>query len=812
MKYIRVFLLFVFSTSLWATDPPFTQKEIKANRTDKDINIDGTLDEEAWEEAELATDFIQRSPNPGHNPSFQTIVKVLYDDEAIYIGAILKDPRPDSIFMELSERDRFANTDWFGMIIDTYRSGINGYSFAVTPAGVQSDARLQEDGRDDEEWDAVWESSTQLISDGWIAEFRIPYRALRFPKLEEQNWHINFGREIRRFREESFWNPIDPQIDQFLAQSGILSGIENIKPPLRLSAFPFVAMYAENYKDPGATPRSTWGRTISGGLDMKLGISEAFTLDMTLIPDFGQVRSDNVVLNLSPFEVRFDENRQFFTEGTEIFNKADLFYSRRIGGRPIRYGSVNDKLLEGESIVHNPRETQLINASKISGRTNKGLGIGVFNAISSHSDAIIEMENGDERAVRTNPLTNYNIIVFDQQLRNNSFVSLINTNVMRAGDFYDADVSGGAFRIQDRKLMYAISGQGAISQKYYAESPTDLGESLELEIEKFSGNFQWRLDYDYKSADYDINDLGLIRNPNIRNFGGRVSYNKFTPFWHFNRMNVRLSTNYIRLVDPNVFSDFNLMLRSFVRTKSFWGTGIWMRYEPVNTFDYFEPRTSDFSRYYQYPRNYMLGSFISSNYNKRFAFDLNGSARWFDEEGRKTVNMEIEPRFRFNNRWNMRISTELTNQWNDVGYVNKTDESIIFGIRDRKTIVNLIQQNFTFNKNATVSFRLRHYWSNVKYDSFRELGVEGELLTSDYEGGHNDNFNAFNIDMVYRWRFAPGSDVFIVWKNAVYSSDDATDISYFKNMDGLFENPVSNSFSLKCVYFLDYLNLKKKLS
>lgn len=152
-------------------------------------------------------------------------------------------------------------------------------------------------------------------------------------------------------------------------------------------------------------------------MDVKYGISDAFTLDMTLIPDFGQAQSDNKVLNLSPFEVQFNENRQFFTEGTELFNKGGLFYSRRIGGTPLNYGKAYNNLQDGEEVVENPLAPQLYNATKISGRTAKGLGIGFFNATSGRTVATIRNSEGIERQVETDPLTNFNVLVFDQNLK-----------------------------------------------------------------------------------------------------------------------------------------------------------------------------------------------------------------------------------------------------------------------------------------------------------------------------------------------------------------------------------------------------------
>jgi hypothetical protein len=212
--------------------------------------------------------------------------------------------------------------------------------------------------------------------------------------------------------------------------------------PCAWLSYPYISAYANNY--PYNTPgKRNTAYNLNGGLDVKYGINESFTLDMTLVPDFGQVQSDNQVLNLSPFEVRFNENRQFFTEGTELFNKGGFFYSRRIGGKPLGYGNVEGQLQEGEKIVENPSTSRLVNASKISGRTDRGLGIGIFNAVSPNMYATVENEEGEQRKFSRSLLSNYNIVVFDQSLKNNSYVSLINTNVTRAGHTYDANVTGG---------------------------------------------------------------------------------------------------------------------------------------------------------------------------------------------------------------------------------------------------------------------------------------------------------------------------------------------------------------------------------
>lgn len=225
-------------------------------------------------------------------------------------------------------------------------------------------------------------------------------------------------------------------------------------------------------------------------MDLKYGINESYTLDMILFPDFGQVQSDDQILNLTPFEVKYDERRQFFTEGTEKFNKCGIFYTRRVGAMPRNFFRPYDSLRQNEVINKNPEETRIINATKISGRNADGLGIGFFNAITSRARSIIEDTlTGIKRNITTQPFTNYNVLVLDQNLKNNSYLSLVNTNLWIPGDAYSANVTGLETKISNKKSTVAVFGNLNISQKYDENSMPVFGHSLLMNISKPSGKF-----------------------------------------------------------------------------------------------------------------------------------------------------------------------------------------------------------------------------------------------------------------------------------------------------------------------------------
>jgi hypothetical protein len=815
MKNTRVLVFALFWCGcgiLSAQSLDSLKRQVAAFRTAASITIDGVLSEPDWAQAPAAADFIQHQPVFKAAPAQRTEVKILYDNTGLYLGIRCYDSHPDSILQELSQRDNLGNTDWIGIFIDTYRDGINGVGFIVTPANVQFDAKYSTFG-EDESWDAVWQSKTQLTPDGWVAEIKIPYAAIRFPKTDNQTWHINFMRMIRRQQERSTWNPLDPQLNGFLNQSGYLTNIQNIKSPVRLQATPFVAAYGEMYHDRKQSPKNSYGRSVTGGMDVKYGISDAFTLDMTLIPDFAQAQSDNQVLNLSPFEVQFNENRQFFTEGTELFNKGNLFYSRRIGGTPLNYSKAYANLQEGETVVKNPANSQLYNATKISGRTAKGLGIGFFNATSGETFATIRNAEGAERRVQTDPLTNFNVLVFDQNLKNNSFVTLINTTVLRNGSDYDANVTGGVFNLRDKKNAYAVEGNVVLSQKYFTTN-TNLGHSYRLRLRKTSGPLFAGIGFNEVSDTYDPRDLGFLNNNNNQNAFIYAEYNQAKPFWKFNRGGIGMEHSYERLYRPSEFSGYGLNFYAYGQTKGFWELNVFTYHEPFVTYDFFEPRTP--GRFYRFPTSNNYGFYVGTDSRKKLRFTVNSNFRNFSETGRHRLNIFFSPRYRVNDKLNFQLTFSPSWSNREVGYVNAftpeaaTEKSVIFGTRDRTTIELNLTSNYTFNENMALSFRMRHYWSKAEYERFNLLAADGTLAATDYLRNHDTDYDAFNIDMIYRWRFAPGSDLFIVWKNSIYEFEDRVQVNYFRNWDQLLKAPQSNSLSIKLIYFLDYNNLVRR--
>ena len=796
----------------------FSQKEIIANKRVTSISLDGKLDEKQWGDAEWHSGFSQMRPFPGKAPSKETQVSMLYDQEAIYFGIKCFDD-PDSLSKVLSIRDDFnPNLDVFAIFIDTYQDNQNGFMFALTSRGVQLDAKIFNSEFNDL-FNLVWRSKTEINNQGWFAEVKIPYSALRFPKSEIQNWNINFGRQISRFREEVTWMPVNPDLENYLLESGSVKGIKDVSPPLRLALIPFVSSYTSFSRD------SEVFSTYNGGMDVKYGVNEAFTLDVTLLPDFGQVIFDQQVLNISPFEIRFNENRQFFTEGTELFNKSGLFYSRRIGVQtPSKV--YQSQLNDNEELTEIPTSVPLINASKISGRLNNGLGIGIFNGVTAEQKAIaFNTYDSSNREIVVSPLSNYNVLVLDQNLKNNGFITFTNTNVSRAGEFYDANVSGISTKFNSKNNDYFIETQTVVSNIINLNK-NSIGHTWGLEAGKQRGNLTYGIEYYEESDRYNPNDLGFLRANNSRVSEISIGYRNFNPKNRkLNKYFTSASFTSEWLYAPNLFGGNFWNARATMISNSFNATGLRLSGTLNESNDYFEPRVENIGEEkFIRPVWTSLRAWFSSNYQKRFALDFGLGYVFVERNDWWEWNYDFETRFRITNQLFLIHNWEQRFQNNSEGYAvsfgtpEYSHNGIIFGNRDRINTTQTISLDYTLTNRIGLTFRLRNYNAIVNYNSFSELLSSGRLdYLENYSGNDENgqsvydiNYNAFTIDMLFRWVFFPGSEVNIVWKNSIFSNNEKVNQNYWNTLFNSLGDGPMNTFSVKLIYWLDAQYLKKK--
>ena len=777
--------------------------------TSEKIVIDGKPNEAIWNTVPVAKDFVMFEPDNGKPipENKKSEVKVVYDNDGIYISALLYDDQPHKILKEISKRDDFGAADLFIVFLNGYNDGQQQFEFIVSASDGQGDALITDANGEDSSWDAVWESKAILTNFGWSVEMKIPYAALRFSTEKKQTWAINFWREIKRDRQKYTWNLIDNKVGTFTQQNGILEGIENIKTPTRLFFLPYASSYIYSNAN-----QKTFG-TLKGGLDIKYGINDAFTLDAILIPDFGQTKYDDKILNLGPFEQQFNENRPFFTEGTEMFSKGDLLYSRRIGGPPSIYPTTKIN----EKIIDNPSSVNLINALKISGRTKNGLGIGILNAVTEKTFATInDTITGESRKELVEPMANYNELVLDQRFHKNSSVSLVNTNVTRNGSFRDGNVSALVWDLNTTKNTYNLSGNFKYSHVNDIEPKKGINSNLNLS--ETSGKYRYGIGADITTKDYDNNDMGINFETNYYTFYGNASYRILNPTKVFNSFNTNLNIGiqFQKETGKLQENNINFNIHSTSKKDNFYGLGF--NINPVETFDYYEPRTE--GRFVIKPTKYGTWFYFSSNSNYKFSIDINPSYAKLGETDRNSYGFMLTPRYRFNDKIALEYSFNFFRQNNNKGYVDSIDEdsntstpnSIIFANRNVITYSNTLAGKYSINSKMNFNLSLRQYWSYAENKNYLLLEQNGELIDNpSYTENKNSNFYSWNFDLSYSWWFAPGSQVSILYRNNAANFENIINKNYTEKVTNLLNNDALNHiFSISVRYFIDYNNIKNK--
>lgn len=794
---IILFFCFHFSFGQNSSSDSIIRKKITAIKVTQTPKIDGVLDEEIWQNAPIADQFIERRPNNGNPipPEFKTEVKILYDDTGIYFGAQLYDAEPNKIGKELTERDNIKTDDIFGVILNGYNDHQQSLEFLILPSGVQVDGKLTLDQGEDMSWNAVWFSAVKINENGWTVEMKIPYSELRFPKKNVQEWGINIIRLVNRTSTMYDWNFVDNKKGAYMLYDGVLNGIENINPPTRLSFLPYFSAYLNNFKGKNSA-------NLNGGMDVKYGINDAFTLDLTLIPDFGQTTFDKSVLNLSPFEVQFQEQRPFFTEGTELFSKGELFYSRRIGGSPSRYPEINDD----EEIIQNPDKVKLFNAIKVSGRTDKGLGIGLFNAVTEKMEAEIRnITTGEIRKEVTEPWANYSVMVLDQRFNGNSSVSFVNTNVIRSGSFRDSNVTGLLWDLNNKKNTHNL--YGTVKGSFVNDIQDKIGYAAKLGFGKTAGVHRYDFNGFFRTKKYDINDLGYLDKTNFYTLNGNYYYRFLQPRGNLNNLDYSLNISTTRRLDHDLFNSFGILQEVDITDKKFlnYGGGLWVL--PFGENDIYEPRTV--GRYLKTPAMINPWVYINTDNRKKFRIRSKIDYYSYDEKGHYNLKYQFNPNYKFSDKLRIYYDLGLDYTNNDKGFAGKTDADIFIGNRNRFTLENGITSQYTFNDKMSLNLSFRHYLSEVTYKNFYTLNYDGTLTdTSLFTENRNGTFNSWNIDLRYSWYFAPGSQLTLLYRNAVGNYLEQSQLGIKENFSRLFQEPMVNSISLKLTYYIDYNQAK----
>ncbi|HLL83733.1 MAG TPA: DUF5916 domain-containing protein, partial [Longimicrobium sp.] len=541
-------------------------RSVRAARVTGSIAIDGRLDEAAWAGAEAAANFTQSYPKAGAPPTERTEARVLYSDDAIYVGVRMFDSRPDSIAAQLARRDASGiYSDWVHVALDSYHDRRTGFRFSVNPRNVQKDVYHSNDTDEDLDWDAVWQSATRVDSAGWTAEFRIPLSQIRFSGAEQGGgrvWGLQVQRDIARRDERDTWSPWSRTDAGYVSRFGDVTGLAGIRPVRRMELLPYVSNRLT--RAPGDTDNPFYSSNdvgLSAGADFKVGITSGLTLTGTVNPDFGQVEVDPAVVNLSAFETFFPEKRPFFVEGSDVFRFGQVasfnnygfqeyFYSRRIGREPQRRLS-GDEI----SFTDAPSQSTILGAGKVSGKVGPWT-LGIMDAVTSSEKARFVTEDGERRTATVEPLTNYFVSRARREMRggrtvvgamatathrdmsDEAFSPLLRSRAFFGGVDGEHSWANRRWRVSGYVAGTSVAGSRDVitaaqrsSARYYARPDADYlrldstrtsltGHIAEAAIQR-SGDWDLSLDVKQMSPGFEVNDLG---------FQGRTDYRSFTTF------------------------------------------------------------------------------------------------------------------------------------------------------------------------------------------------------------------------------------------------------------------------------------------
>jgi hypothetical protein len=817
-----------------------------AHRVAGPIRVDGRLDDAVWSTVEPTTSFTQYDPEEGQPASEQTEVRVVYDDEALYVGIRLHDR--GRVSARLGRRDMdLSDSDWFGLVIDSYHDHQSAYSFDVNPSGVRRDATKTDNG-DDMSWDAVWEAEATQDSGGWSAEYRIPFSQLRF-NPNTDTWGILFERVIGRRNEYSV-SAFTPRNERGgIARYGHLSGLRGVPTGRRLEVLPYTVARAE-YIDPGANPfRTDREHGVAVGVDLKYRLTTDFTLDATLNPDFGQVEVDPATVNLTAFETIFQEKRPFFVEGAEIFNFAGttqlpfggaLFYSRRIGGRFSPVGPPTDS-------ADVPRETSILGAAKLSGRTRSGWSLGILNAVTAREESRFRLGADDESLV-VEPLTNFLVARVRRDMRGGQTrVGVLGTAVNRdlESPALQAALPSGAytvgmdFRHEFLRRSWALTGWAAVSSLH--------GDSLAIRrVQQRSHRYFQRPDADHLELDPSRESLSgfsgemRLRKQAGAHWRGSVALATINPGFEANelgsqrrgdRVDASLAVTYLQQrpmgiwrrfeIYPEVRREMNydgdhiytsLFAGAWGQLRGYWSGNLNFGYSPRSLDD----RLTRGGPLAVRPSNWRLNGNLNTDGRK----PLVGNTGFYYEEGEFggwIGEMWAGMTVKRSPRWNLSVSPDFLRVYNPAQYRAALADNTSRGLFGRRYVFAPLSQtqlsvetrlNYTFSPDLALQVYAQPFISAGDFGDSRYLvRPRSYEFAADSVATGDFNIRSLRGNAVLRWEYRPGSTLYLAWQQSresfAFLGDDIGSLRMGRDRSELFHAQPDNVFVLKVSYWLN---------
>ncbi|MBN2350678.1 MAG: carbohydrate binding family 9 domain-containing protein [Bacteroidales bacterium] len=756
--------------------------------------IDGIFNEEAWGNVEWSGNFIQREPFEKQPATEDTRFKILYDDNNLYIAIRCFDSAPDSIVRRMSRRDGFEG-DWVEINIDSYHDLRTGFSFTINAAGVKGDEAITNDNNWDTSWDPIWYAKTTIDDTGWTAEIRIPFTQLRFGKQNEYIWGLQVNRRLFRKEELTSWQFVSPNATGWVHHFGELLNIKNIKPQKQKDIVPYTLGGFERYQKDAEDPFSDgkeWHKNV--GVDGKIGITNDFTLDFTINPDFGQVEADPSEVNLTTFETKFDEKRNFFIEGKNILNFSitpgggplsndNLFYSRRIGNPAAVSIDVDD-----DEYVKYPSKTTILGAFKLTGKTSKGWSVGVFESITDREIAEVD-KNGERSNREVIPLTNYFAARVQKDLNNsNTRIGGMFTSTNRdlsdpflSKQLPDAACTGGFdFNHQWKDKTYYfnfniayshLSGNKEAIYELQTTSPHYFQredgvhlkpDSAKTTLDGFGGNihigksgnsnWMYTLWITWRSPGFNLNDIGyLYRTDEIQQVAW-IGYSQREPKFIFRNYNINVNQWFATTFGgEKLYGGGNFNAHSTF--KNYWGLGGGFTREGKIR----STQTLRGGPALVYDGTWYYFGHADTDHRKKIQLFANYDGYVRDGKTAHNNNYNLGVNLQLSNAFKVSLNAGLSKNYEENNYVNTLDDleetRYVRGTLKQTTNSMTIRLSYNITPDFTIQYYGMPFISAGKYTEFKYITDPGAdefqqrfTLYADEQIRYNTTDELFEVD------------------------------------------------------------------
>jgi hypothetical protein len=806
--------------------------------------IDGRDHDLVWQLAQPITEFRVFDPEEGRAPRYETVAKVAFDDRNLYVFVRAFDAEPNTIQRQLVRRDEYPPTDHVVVMVDSYHDHRSGFEFGVNPSGAKFDASVSEDGNEDGAWDGVWDVVTRIDSIGWTAEFRIPLSQLRFADAPSHIFGLGIVRDIARFKERLSWPQLYRNRAGIASQIGDLAGLDGIPSPRRLELLPYAV--TKNVGVPTATGFDRSQR-VTGGADIKFGLTSNLTLDATVNPDFGQVEADPAVLNLTAFETFYEERRPFFIEGNALLRFGvncnnincggeGLYYSRRIGRAP--------QLSDAYGDAGSPTATTILGAGKLTGRLASGLSLGVLGAVTQRQVGT------EDRTIE--PAANYTLVRASQDLRGGeTSIGLIGTAVNRSVDQWSRDdlrssayVGGASVRHRFLGRRYqltasvtasrvagsadAIAATQRSSAHYYQRPDAGLpydpartvlaGDAEQIVFGKMGGGMMFfETSYQRISAGYEVNDLGYLQRADWQNQGTWVGlrWRRPTRFYRSAALDLNEWNDWTASGLPlghylNANLNAELLNKWFVRAgATYSGFGA--------TYDDRAARGGPALR-----RSQLVSPWLEIEGDSRRALAPSVQFNYDRGDEGRTSSLTVGPSVtvRMSPRWSTSLGASISrNRDHTQWYGNDVDSSgavhYTFAHLSQRTASLPLRLSFTATPTLTLQVYAEPFVSKGTYSDVREIANPRAAAYADRYQPYADtavtnhlrafNYKQLRSNVVLRWEYRPGSTVYLVWtQGREGSASEYGTRSFAGEFRDLLDLRPDNTFLIKVSHWLDW--------